>query len=244
MPSSPSPPTSTRSPTAGARPGSVRSRRGGGGLRSVAPVAQALVRSRRRAARASARAAPVSPVGIQPRRGAALGVGRHRVGARLQRRRRPRRSRAARRAAARRSARRAGGGTSPRGCAAPARAPAASSRLRRASRRSRAASRRSCSSACMSRSTFARCSASCASRRCGAPRLLDDRRRAGRAASQSRARGCCPAIRSSADRSARTSPDRSRTRRASRPRSSTRTTSARRSASSPPPSRRGGGSGR
>ncbi len=70
MPSRPSAPTATRSPTAGARP----ARRGdGGGWRGRrllgARRPQALGRSLRAAARASARAAPVSPVeSDQPRR--------------------------------------------------------------------------------------------------------------------------------------------------------------------------------
>ncbi len=194
------------------------------------PVAQALADRFDRGPRVGARGAGLAGRDHQPRRGAALGVGRHRVGARLQRRRRPRRSPAARRAAGRRSARPAGGGTSPRACAARPRAPASSSLLLRAPSRSRAASRRSCSSACMSRSTFARCSASCASRTlrcCRAASMIEPGRPEPRR--QSRAPGCGPASRRSADRSARTSPDRSRTPRASRPRSSTRTSSARRS---------------
>ena len=69
------------------------------------------------------------------------------------------------------------------------------------------ASRCSCSSACMSRSTFARCSASCVSRALRCARACSMIARASRAGSRSRARGCCRAIRSSAGRSARRSRD-------------------------------------
>ena len=122
------PEPANRDPVAdGRRRRGISGRRGGGWRRRGSSAAV----DRRRwpiassAARASARAAPVSPVGIAAAARRALGVGRHRVGARLQRRRRRRRS--PRRASRSRSSMRS------------------SSRCRNVSSRSRSSCSRACS---------------------------------------------------------------------------------------------------